>query len=156
MRTLRHNGEHWYEDHRPFWMRILQWIVTFGGWQRYSPKQGTYRLWRFRWDHAPHRLRDPFPLSLFGHRVTFYSFGVSIRLRRTRFNWSYRRKPGYMHGPLGKGYAYLSRDGTPHNADHWLWGFEQWHGWPEVRREMQQRAQRLAKFEAERAVRRAA
>lgn len=126
MRTIRHNGEYWYEDRRSLWLRVRNWFIWIGGWEKTNHRTGEHQ-WKpvTRWT-------DPFPLSLFGHRITFQSFGLRIRLGWRYFCWSYRKKPGYMYGPIGIGYAYLSRDGTPHSAHHWLWGIDKWYGAREI------------------------
>lgn len=139
MKTIRHNGEYWYEDRRSLWLRLRNWVIWIGGWERTDHKTGKHE-WRpvTRWS-------DPFPLSLLGRCVTFFPFGVDVRLRRTHFHWHYRKSPG-SYGPLGMGYAYCSRDGTPRSADHWLWGWERSGEWSEIRRSVQaQEAEREAR-----------
>lgn len=137
MKTVRFNGEWWYEDRRSLLTRARQWVIRIGGWERPDRTDGAYRTrWAFRANWGWRGWRDPFPVSLLGHRVTFQSFGVSIRLGGRYLCWSYRREPGRMYGPLGTGYCYLSRNGTPWAADHWLWGADKWHGWPEIRRNL--------------------
>ena len=149
MRTVRFNGEYWYEDRRSLWLRLRNWLIWIGGWERTDHKTGKHE-WRpvSRWS-------DPFPLSLFGHRITFQPFGVSVKLPHTRFNWSYR-KSGANYGPLGVGYAYFSRDGTPRSADHWLWGVEKNYEWSEIRRSMKAQEAEREKWDKWKAERRAA
>lgn len=133
MKTIRHNGEFWYEDKRSLWLRIRKWLFWIGGWEKLNHQTG-----RSRWEPVT-RWSDPFPVSLLGHRFTFFSWGMQVRLPRRYFVWCYRRKPGVAYGPLGVGYAYLSRDGTPHEAHHWLWGWEKSYEWMDIRRALVER-----------------
>lgn len=34
MRTIHHNGEHWYEDRRSLPKRLRTWLIWFGGWEK--------------------------------------------------------------------------------------------------------------------------
>ncbi len=100
MRTLKFNGEYWYEDYTPIWSRIATWVVWVGGSRRH-----------------------PTPVSLLGHRVTFYEWGANVRLPGGDLlvvSWCgvdprhwWRTKPVSV---------YISRDGTPASAHTWLIG----------------------------------
>ena len=85
MRLTRWNGERWYVDNRSIWRHIFEWFVWVGG--------------------------HPTPVSLFGHRVTFFGWGVQVQIgggylvRVTRGGW--------------RG-MYWSPDGTPTHATVWF------------------------------------
>lgn len=100
MKTLKWNGEYWYEDHTPLWNRIATWMLWVGG----------------TWP-------DPAPVSIFGHRVTYYGWGLRMRLPGgdllvmswcgvDRARW-FRSKPESV---------YISPNGTPDHAHTWFVG----------------------------------
>lgn len=101
MRTIKFNGEFWYEDCTPLLARLATWLIWVGG--------GS--------------LRSPAPVSLLGHRVTFFGWGAQLRLPGgdlLTVSWpgvdpklAWRSKPAAI---------YVSRDGTPQNAHIWLVG----------------------------------
>lgn len=145
MRTLRHNGEEWYEDRRSMPKRIRQWFVKFLGWERPDRTDGAYDT---RWDFS--RWRDPFPIMFFGHRVSLFNSWIDIRIGWRHFHWSFRRDPQVSYGPYGTGYAYLSRDGTSHNAHHWLWGAEKSYLYHDIAKQLKtSRLRRVARKERE-------
>lgn len=89
MRLTRWNGEYWYEDRRPIWRHIVEWFVWVGGSRKYGLT----------------------PISLFGHRVTFFGWG-----------WNARINGGYLvrvTRGVDKG-MYWSPDGTPTHATVWF------------------------------------
>lgn len=124
MRTLRWNGKTWYVDNRSLAKRIRRWFFWIGGWERANSAG-----WDFRRDDGS--LRDPTPMSFFGHKITYFGGWLQVHLRGRYFVWNWRIP---AHGPdpngdgwaRGKGYAYLSRNGTPSGAHYWLWGVERW------------------------------
>lgn len=105
MRTLSFNGEFWYEDRTPLLKRIARWCIWFGGWETH--RNGGWPLLK--------RLRQEMisPVSLFGHRLTYFG------------HWADMKLPG--HGILvvnwRERYAFISRDGTPDSAHTWLYGW---------------------------------
>lgn len=130
MRTRHWNGEYWYENRESIRRRVGRWLIWWGGWESSSP--ATYdenglriskRRWRFRKPWNGKIEKCPTPVSLLGHRITIYNFEVMVRLRHAYFVWHFRNGP-HMYEPIGKGYAYISRNGTAAAAHTWLWG---WH-----------------------------
>lgn len=126
----RNNGEYWYRDMIPLWMRLFRWFISIGGWQSPHWTQAGYT---YRWQ-ARHAIRlalrarghrsgafalysSACPLSFFGGRLTFQPFGVSYWSRRVR---------GYycLHWGHGKQEwtCYRSHDATPSGADTWYVG----------------------------------
>jgi hypothetical protein len=107
MSAHRFNGECWYED-EGLPRRALKWVAWFGGWEAHSPK----REWSLRRRSLRERLKPGMitPVSLFGHRITFFGWGWQLRLRG-----------GYLvRGSEGR--VYFSPDGTPHSATIWFKG----------------------------------
>lgn len=100
MITLKWNGEYWYEDRTPLLSRIATWLIWIGGTQT-----------------------SPTPISVFGHRVTFYGWGANVRFPSGDLlviSWCgldpkrwWRSKPASV---------YVSPNGTPDRAHTWLVG----------------------------------
>lgn len=129
MRTTQHNGEHWYHDIRPLWLRVLRWLVWLGGWDEvvWTPQGVTSRLRprhairlalgaRGNTTRALAFLDSMTPVALCGHRVVIQRYGLRARLRRTYLciswpTWSDQRWR-----------IYLSSDSTPASATWWLCG----------------------------------
>lgn len=112
MKIYRWNGEYWYCDRRSLWKTIRQWIAWFGGWEKANGEGWQFRSRSYArgW-----RWHDPYPLSLFGHRVTFFGPWLNIKLPGGYLVW--RWKPSKA---LNSPYAYISWDGTPNKAHVWL------------------------------------
>lgn len=98
MKTWRFNGENWYCDSRSLWKRCRQWLIWLGGWEKANGAG---------WDFA---LSGPAPVSIFGHKATYFGWGLQVELRQGYLVWSWR------HGHK----IYISRNGTPDCAHHWL------------------------------------
>jgi hypothetical protein len=133
LKTYKHNSENWYCDIQPLFKRLRRWFVSCGWETPYHSRAG----YSYRWAPRPrlsirargHRswafavYSSLCPLSLFGGRATFQSFGV---------NWYSRKVKGYycLHYDFtGKGkdtrmrwYAYRSHNATPWGADVWYIG----------------------------------
>lgn len=110
MLTYRWNGEYWYADRRSLWKRVRQWFVWVGGWEKANGAG-----WQFRIPYVgkPDWLwLSAAPVSVFGHRATWYGWGIDVRFGWCSFTWDWRVERC----------AYLSPDGTPGRAFHWLWG----------------------------------
>lgn len=103
MKTLRFNGEYWYEDERPMWKRIQEWICWVGGWKTHS--SGGWPLRRRL------SLQLLTPISLIGHRVTLYGHWFDVKL-----------PIGVLVVNVRDRYAFISRNGTPGAAHTWLYG----------------------------------
>ena len=117
----RDNGEKQYYDTTSLLKRMRTWLVWVGGWEHpwvrpASPRDqgehgsnavisGTYFSTRY-----PDGTRaGPTPISLFGHRITFYGWGWQVNFWRhpyQYFVWS-----GYRKGQPAR--IYISHDGTP-------------------------------------------
>lgn len=110
MKTYRYNGEGWYCDERSWLHRIFQWFIWVGGWETFGPiKKRPYApKWWQGW-----YVRSVAPLSLFGHLFTYYGWGCQLKLKTGYLVWSWNR---HEHG------IYISRDGTPDDAHHWIAG----------------------------------
>lgn len=111
MKTYKHNGEYWYVDARSPFKRVRNWLIWFGGWEK-ADGAG----WKIRRDSPRGGIYGPRPVSILGHRVTFFGSWFDVRLPHTIL--VVRLRAGYDGGP----YAYLSRDGTSSRAHHWLFG----------------------------------
>jgi hypothetical protein len=89
MKTYHWNGEYWYQRTDSLLRRILEWFIWNGG-----------------------TLRDHYPLSFFGHRITFYGWGWQVRIRHGCIVYSSR--PDRV--------LYFSPNGTPYRATAWWIG----------------------------------
>lgn len=101
------NGEYWYEDSRPILKRFRQWLIWIGGWETADGK------WSLFWKYG---LRSPAPLSMFGHRFTYYSWGCDFRFADGWLVWTFDL------GRCGSQKVYFSPDGTPDSATAWFLG----------------------------------
>lgn len=108
MKTWRDNGERWYCDDRSLWKRLRQWAVWVGGWEKANGKGWDLFL---RVPGCRPRLASPTPVRIFGGLATYYGWGFQIRLKQGYFVVSWRGEKG----------AYISDNGTPSRAHHWLW-----------------------------------
>lgn len=103
------------------WQTIREWFVSIG-WEKPELMQwdgGCPRWVIFSRDCYTGKVRfhDPFPLSFFGHRITFQSFGVTIRLRRR----SYLCFTSDFHAGFPNK-LYWSPNGTPcHERTRMFW-----------------------------------
>lgn len=113
MKTYRDNGERWYCDDRSLFLRIRQWFVWFGGWERADNKSWEFGFKTNVAGREKFHFMAPFPLSLFGHRIVFYGWGCDIQLPTGHLVWS-----RYGHSLQ----VYISKDGTPQGAHHWIYG----------------------------------
>ena len=111
MKTIQFNGEYWYEEDRSVVGRIARWVLWPGGWE-------TFRSWPLRERIKPDKWT---PLSLLGHRITFYGWGVQA--------WRWTLTFGEEKQ------LYRSVNGTPWAADKWLMGAP-----PQVRHAAKQKA----------------
>jgi len=111
MKTLRWNGERWYVDTRSLWKRVRQWVIWVGGWERANGAG-----WQFTAGRSGGRTvwMTPTPVSLFGHRITLFGHWFDLDVPSGRLVVNLRQR-----------HAYISRDGTPNRAHHWLWGTPQ-------------------------------
>lgn len=98
---LRFAGHYGYERtirrFDPWWRRLRTWVVWFGGWE--CPEL-------LQWDEGRPAFQvkgDPYPLSLFGHLVTFYGGWLQLRWFGGWVVVSWKERI----------YAYWSPDGTP-------------------------------------------
>ena len=117
MRTYHWNGEFWYRRDWSLFHRIRNWFIWIGGWEKANGEgweifHKTFQGWRI-W--------DPTPISLFGHRVTFFGNW-----------WQMRTHLGYL--TVSRVHAYISRDGTTSTATIFYWGAP-----PDIVRQVQER-----------------
>lgn len=135
MRSFHWNGEDWYVKDESVAHRLASWLVSPSGWRTpevthadvrfdgYRANPVTMRLSRHRWAlthrYLPHErrvLRSVTPLSLFGHRITFFGWGAQIRLRD-------RSILVFAKGANDPEWrVYRSWDGTPSGAFVWYHG----------------------------------
>lgn len=91
--TYKWNGEYWYRERQSIPRRIAKWFVWIGG----------------SWN-------DPAPVSILGHRATYYSWGFQVRLGRNAILVvAWRPKDEGLR-------IYISADGTPKGAYVWYAG----------------------------------
>jgi len=137
---IKHNGEQWYEA-PPLYKRIRKWFFWIGGWEKANCKGWRFSINSERprqltssekekvkcMSHEErlqfaktipkenHRIwLDPFPMSFLGHRITFYSWGMNLKV-----------KEGYLYLIWSKNEGrkcYISSNGTPWGAHIWYWG----------------------------------
>jgi hypothetical protein len=126
----RNNGEYWYRDRIGPLARLLMWFVHIAGW--HMPHWDA-RGYSYRW-HLPaikrafrargHRswafalYSSMCPLTLFGGRLVFQPFGVSVSTRTTYYCLHY----GHNKTARKRWYAYRSSNSTPWGADTWYFG----------------------------------
>lgn len=114
LKTLKWNGEYWYEDNRTVWKRLRQWAIWIGGWEVQTEQltAGAWTLWRGK---------EPTPVALLGHRVTWYGHWFQARtpwgVLVVRFA---RDERGRMKREIES--AYISHNGTPGGAHVWIVG----------------------------------
>jgi hypothetical protein len=107
MRTLHWNGERWYVNQQSAWKRVRRWFVWVGGWERANGEG-----WQFRTPYlGRHLWHSPTPVSVFGHRATFYGHWLQVRV-----------SSGWLVVNFRERYAFISANGTPNQAHCWLWG----------------------------------
>jgi hypothetical protein len=110
MKMYRWNGERWWLDDRGFLSRVRRWFFWSGGWESHGPKMDRPErtwTWTLRQRLAPRMLA---PVSLLGHRFTYYSWGMQWRTRHGIWVWTFGRR------------LYRSYNGTPSEADVWVFG----------------------------------
>lgn len=101
--------------------RLRKWLFWIGGWEtaRLSQWDRGKKKWEiFGRDHRTNRLKvnGLTPLSLFGHRITFFGWGVQVKWGR-----------GYVtlssdHADSGLTKLYWSPNGTPgHERARFYW-----------------------------------
>ncbi len=119
MNVYRFNGSVWWLDKRPLLKRLRQWVLWLGGYER---SDGT-------WDRSG---GDPTPVSVLGHRATYYGWGFQVR---TAYGWLVVvwRVNGKPWSGIER--AYVSPCGTPQHATIWLVGTP-----PEIVKNVEQRA----------------
>src|SRR6266699_203698 len=93
---MKWNGEQWYIDERSLWKRCRQWVIWIGGWEKAN---GTG--WRLHCEYDTSILMSPAPVSVLGHRLTWFGWGWQLKLKRRYYLvWS-------------KSGLFVSHDGTP-------------------------------------------
>lgn len=109
MKTYHWNGENWYSRNWSLLHHIRHWFIWFGGWEKANGEG-----WKIlRRHNGKFYIASITPVTIFGSRVTFYSWGFNIRIG---YRWLVFSKFG------GKRKIYLSVDGTPNNANSWWYG----------------------------------
>lgn len=128
MRTYHWNGEFWYASDRSIWKRVRRWFIWFGGWERYNPDGSD--SWQFRIPSGfPSDLQlpagvkrpkrwiwmEPSPVSLFGHRFTYFGWGWNLSVPG---GWMVYTRKRQAEGRS----LYISANGTPSQARCWIIG----------------------------------
>ena len=92
--------------------RIREWFVWFGGWEKANGKGWRFYLNSTR-QGKPHRIwLGPTPVSLFGHHITFFTWGFQVALRHDYLVIVWRPYRA----------CYFSPNGTPWAATRRFWG----------------------------------
>lgn len=101
------------------WKNLRQWFIWVGGWE--WPELSQWDRGKPAWEPMREgRIVSPTPVSLFGHRITFFGWGAQVKLRWRGRRWILCLSSTYRHSPLDK--LYLSPDGTPgHPEARFLW-----------------------------------
>lgn len=110
MKVYKFNGEYWYESSDSALLRVLKWAVWLGG---YSVVAKLVR--EDGWRSIPRHWRNLTPVSVLGHRATFYGRRRWMEIR-TRCGFLVIRFRNENQVPC----AFLSPDGTPQNAHTWF------------------------------------
>jgi hypothetical protein len=84
---------------------MLKWFVWAGGYIPFTRYRKT------KWQLP--RFKDFAPLSLLGHRMTFYSWGWQLEIPQGYMVHTYNRRDESSS-------IYISKDATPDNAHAWL------------------------------------
>lgn len=113
MKTYNFNGEGWYLDDRTLFKRIRQWFIWIGGWELANGKG-----WRFTY--------DPNPISIFGHWLTTYGWGLNFKIPSGWFVIVWNKHMGRC--------IYISKNATPDKAHCWIYGTPD-----EIKREVESR-----------------
>lgn len=77
------------------------WLFWIGGWEK-----ANCAGWEPRWEYG---WRELTPVTIL-RAITFYGWGLQVRLPTTIFVWSWRGDRGMFFSP----------DGTPGRATRWL------------------------------------
>ena len=92
----------------PIWRTMRRWIIWFGGWETCRLTQWDRGVPKWRFSITGGRgnriWKNPFPLGLFGHRISIQTFGINFRVHG-----------GYLC--LHKSSWYWSPNGTPQHDD---------------------------------------
>jgi hypothetical protein len=119
------------------WSTIRRWFIWIGGWEstelgQWDRGRAPWHIWRDRCDWKPEpkwkaylrrltAFSSPTPISLLGHTVTFYGWGLSVRLNHLRENWGTLNLTCPYAGALPHK-LYWSPNGTPsHEKARMLW-----------------------------------
>lgn len=92
---------------------LRRWFIWFGGWESAELNQwdSGWPAWHFKNVYGG-QWSTPYPLSILGHMITFYSDWFQVRLTK---RWI------FVFAPRTSG-AYISKDGTPqHPETKFLW-----------------------------------
>ena len=122
MKSWHWNGEFWYRRDWSLFHRVRNWFVWLGGWEKANGEgwqivrrdnlTAIFKYRKFKRLLKPGWwLHDPFPVSLFGHKITFQPWGWSMR---TGHGWLVYSRAGRERPVM-----YLSSDGTPSGAYSW-------------------------------------
>jgi hypothetical protein len=112
MITYHWNGEYWYKRNWSILKRIRHWIIWIGGWEKVNSTG-----WEFFTNYGKKKLKDPTPITLFGHFITIQPFGFYLSFKRGYFVVS---RSGIKKGQPTQ--IYLSPNGTPQGAICWFHG----------------------------------
>lgn len=110
MKTIGFNGEYWYENNTSLLKRVATWFVWLGGW----------KIWLESRQRGHGKFENMAPISLLGHRATYYGWGFNVRVKGGWFVVVFKRDENGK--PSGIERAYISRDGTPSEAHVWIHG----------------------------------
>jgi len=96
------------------WKRLRRWFVWFGGWER--PELSQWDRGAKAWDFfntysGKRRLNSPTPMSMLGHRITFFGWGLQVKVGKGSFVVASNSANGRADR------AYWSPDGTPQNPN---------------------------------------
>jgi hypothetical protein len=113
MKTYHWNGDEWYERDWSVWHHFRHWFIWLGGWERANGSGWRLYLNTKKVGGGNRKLwLSPYPVSLFGGRITFFGWG-----------WDLKVKGGWLvYSSIGRRKLYISPNGTPSQAVSWLIG----------------------------------
>jgi hypothetical protein len=78
MKSWHWNGEFWYSRDWSLLKRLRVWLIWLGGWEQAN--SSGWKLFGKNVGEPHYHWIDPRPISLFGHRITFFRKWIDVKL----------------------------------------------------------------------------